>query len=173
MRVSLIVAMDETGVIGREGGLPWRLSADLRRFKELTMGHHLVMGRKTLESIGRILPGRVTIVLSRWPDFEFSGAKVAADWEEAQRLAAGDDEVFVIGGGQIYELTLPSVSRLYVTRVHAKVAGDTRFPAIDWSAWRQTYDERFPADAKNEYDYSFEVYDRLITGRPLVPPVDP
>src|SRR5437868_5436940 len=118
MRVSLIVAMDRKGVIGRGGGLPWRLSADLKRFKALTMGHHIVMGRKTFESLGRMLPGRTTVVVSRragvWNRESGVGAQAAfvQSLEDALRLAAGDDEVFIIGGAEVFSLGLPKVERV-------------------------------------------------------------
>ena len=114
MRISLIVAMSENRVIGRGGGLPWRLSADLKRFKHLTMGHHLIMGRKTFESIGRVLPGRTSIVVTRQTDYRAAGVVVARSLSEALHIAAtaGDDEAFVIGGGEIYRQILPSADQL-------------------------------------------------------------
>ena len=112
MTISLIVAMSENGVIGRDGDMPWQLSADLRRFKRLTMGHHLIMGRKTLDAIGRLLPGRTTIVLTRNSKFQFDGALVAHDLDSAIALAAGDSEVFVVGGGGLPKSSAISVSNL-------------------------------------------------------------
>lgn len=188
MRLSLIVAMSRAGVIGRGGGLPWRLSADLKRFKSLTMGHHLIMGRKTYESLGKLLPGRVSLVLKRLSspyDYDFlrDGRSIplyegqgvawnatADDWmpiafphnlDEALRLATTDPEPFVIGGGEIYALALPRVDRLYVTWVEGQIDGETKFPAVDWSVWRETSREPHTADAKNEYDYTFCIYDRI------------
>jgi dihydrofolate reductase len=160
MRLSLIVAVSENHVIGREGDLPWRLSADLKRFKRLTMGHHIVMGRRTFESIGRLLPGRITVVLSRNPDFSADGVIAVSDFDEALRRIAGDNEIFIIGGAELYRWTLHRVARMYVTTVHADVDGDTRFPPVDWSQWALLEDVRFPADEKNDHDYSFRVYDR-------------
>ena len=121
MTLSLIVAMSKNGVIGRDGDLPWRLSADLRRFKRLTMGHHLVVGRRTWESIGRQLPGRTMIVVTRSQPEVPDGVLLAGSLNEAIELslAAGDDEVYVAGGGTIYALALPVSDRLYLTRVHA------------------------------------------------------
>ncbi|MFM7738727.1 MAG: dihydrofolate reductase, partial [Planctomycetota bacterium] len=116
--LSLIVAASDNDVIGREGQLPWRLSADLRRFKRLTMGHHLIMGRKTFESIGRPLPGRTTIVLSRQRDYAPAGVVVAHSPEEVLKLVAADSEPFVVGGAEIYRLLLPWVGKIYLTRVH-------------------------------------------------------
>src|SRR5687767_13373564 len=137
MRLSLIVAMTRSGVIGRAGGLPWKLSADLKRFKALTMGHHLVMGRRTFESLGRVLPGRTSIILTRQAVYQpRPRVLVAGSLEESINLAAGDDEPFVIGGAQIFESALPHVQRLYVTWVEADVAGDTWFPSWNAAAWR-------------------------------------
>jgi len=162
MRLSLIVAMSENRVIGRRGQLPWRLSADLRRFKQLTMGHHLIMGRKTWESIGRPLPGRTSLVISRQPDYQADGAEVVPDLPQAILRAAGDDEAFVIGGGEIYQQALPLVSRAYLTMIHASVEGDTRFPELEADGWRVL--EQSPiqsADEKNDHDYSFLIYERI------------
>jgi len=161
MRISLIVAISENKVIGHEGGLPWHLSADLRRFKRLTMGHHLVMGRKTFESIGRLLPGRTTVVLTRNADYRIEGAVIASDFGSAIANVAGDDELFVVGGQEIYRLALPHVDRMYLTAVHATVEGDTHFPDIGWDDWDLIEDERFAADEKNDYDYSFRVLERV------------
>lgn len=160
MRISLIVAMSDNGVIGREGELPWRLSADLRRFKKLTMGHHIIMGRRTFESIGRLLPGRTPVVVTRQNSYDAGGAFIAGSVDEAIRLAAADAEVFVCGGAEIYRASLSKIDRIYLTHVHAQVEGDTLFPDFDWSAWRKIEDSRHPADEKNEYDFSFQVYER-------------
>ncbi len=160
MRVSLIVATAGSGVIGRGGRLPWHLPADLKRFKELTMGHAIVMGRKTFESIGRCLPGRTTIVLSRTPGFAAKGAVVAGSFDDAMRYAADDDEVFIIGGAEIYRLALPHAARLYVTVVHTDVEGDTFFPDVDWDQWQLVEEERHTADEKNPSDFTFRVYER-------------
>ncbi len=161
MIVSLIVAMSENGVIGRDGDMPWHLSDDLRRFKRITMGHHLIMGRKTFESIGKLLPGRTTIILTRNPDFRLDGALVAGDFPAALALAAGDDEVFVVGGGEIYRTALPAVHRIYLTRVHATPDGDTTFPEISWEDWQRVSSESHSCNDRNNYDYTFEVYDRV------------
>jgi dihydrofolate reductase len=160
MIVSLIVAVSENGVIGRDGDMPWRLSADLRRFKQLTMGHHIVMGRRTYESIGRLLPGRTTIIISRQPAYRVEGAIVVSSIDEALRAAAGDDEVFVVGGGEIYRQTLGIAGRIYRTLVHARLDGDTRFPSLAAEEWCCTSHQRYPADARNQYDYTFEVFER-------------
>ena len=192
MRLSLIVAMDRNRVIGRGGTLPWRLSADLKRFKALTMGHHLIMGRKTFESIKILLPGRITIVLKHLAspyDYAFSDERglprllykeqpslniqyspneplplaFAPNLDMALKLAGADPEVFIIGGAQIYELALPRADRLYVTHVEAEVEGDTYFPAVDWSQWRLLEETRHEADTKNEFPHRFCIYDRIST----------
>lgn len=165
MRVSLIVAAAENGVIGRGGVLPWRLSADLKHFKQLTLGHHLIMGRKTYDSIGRMLPGRTTVVISRQRDLPLPQAcRLAASFDDALRIAqeAGDDEAFIIGGAAIYRLALPRADRIYLTAVHAQIDGDTYFREFDPSDWTLVEDQPHAADAKNEYDYSFRVYERKI-----------
>ena len=160
MRCSLIVAMSENRVIGRNGGLPWRLSADLRRFKRLTMGHHIVMGRKTYDSIGRPLPGRTSVVISRDANYARDGVLVAGSIQQAKNLASEDTEVFFIGGGEIYRHVLSEIDRIYVTLVHADVEGDTFFPELDLATWELVESTRAESDDKNEYDHSFLVYDR-------------
>jgi dihydrofolate reductase len=162
MRLSLIVAVTRNRVIGNRGQLPWRLSADLKRFKSLTMGHHLIMGRKTFDSLeGRELPGRITIVLSR------SGRvpphiKQVTNFDEALAAAKKDDEVFVIGGSEIFALALPQADRLYVTWVEAEVEGDVYLQPIDLSQWKLVEETAVPADSKNEYPMRFCVYDRNL-----------
>lgn len=164
MHLSIIVAVSENGVIGRDGGLPWHLSADLQRFKQLTMGHSIVMGRRTWESIGRALPGRTTIVVSRQPGYHVpvEGIRVANSLDFALQIAAanGEKEAFVIGGGQLYSEALPRANRMYLTRVHAEVDGDTQFPAFDLGQWRLVSTEPHAADANNDNSFSFEVYER-------------
>ena len=162
MRISIIVAVAENGVIGHEDGLPWRLSSDLKRFKATTMGHPMIMGRNTYESIGRPLPGRTSIVVTRDPTYAAEGCLVANSVDDAIRLAgeSGLPEVFIIGGRQIYSLTLDQVQRLYWTSVCASPAGDTYFPAIDWHDWEMQSEVLIPADEKNEYATKYQVFDR-------------
>jgi dihydrofolate reductase len=162
MRVSILVAVAENGVIGRAGNLPWHLGDDLKRFKQLTMGHTIVMGRKTWESIGRPLPGRRNVVISRQPGYQGEGAEVVESFDEALRVsgAAGDDEVFVIGGAEIYRLAIPRTDGLYVTRVHATVEGDTYLHDLPGSGWHLVESSDHAADAKNEFPFSFEIYRR-------------
>ncbi len=159
MKISLIVAMSENGVIGRGGDLPWHLSADLKRFKKLTLGHVVIMGRKTFESIGRPLPRRRSLVLSRDPAYRAAGAEVAASLEQALAMAAAEDDVFVIGGAAVFAEALPLADRLYLTLVHAEVDGDVTFPAVDTDSWRLISTERHEADAKHAYAFSFLVYE--------------
>ncbi len=158
--VSLIVAMTENRVIGRDGDMPWRLSDDLRRFKRITMGHHIVMGRKTYESIGRPLPGRTSVVISRSANYDHPDIRVARSLKEAFSIAKSDDEVFITGGAQIFALALPLVERIYLTRIHCNLEGDTFFPEVDWTEWQLTEDERHPADERNDHDYSFQLWSR-------------
>lgn len=162
MRVSLIAAMAENGVIGRGDQLPWRLSADLQRFKRLTMGHTVIMGRKTWESIGRPLPGRQMVVITRQPGYQAQGVTVAGSLPDALALArtAGDEEAFVIGGADVYRQALPFTDRIYLTLVLAEVEGDTKFPDVDWDTWARTDGESVEADADNEYPTMFYTFDR-------------
>ena len=160
MKLSCIWAMSENHVIGRDGELPWRLSADLQRFKALTMGHHIIMGRKTWESIGRPLPGRQSVVLTRDPGYRAEGCLVVQSLDAALETAAGDDEAFVVGGASIYALALASASRLYVTAVHAEVEGDVELPPDVLDGFRLAGEESHEPDEKNQYAYSFRVYER-------------
>jgi len=158
--VSIIVAVADNDVIGRDGGLPWHLPADLKRFKRLTSGHRMIMGRRTWDSIGRRpLPGRPTIGVSRDPSLVAEGAQVACSVEEALDLAAGADEVFIAGGEAIYRAALPVADRIYLTRVHACFDGDTHFPAFDANDWRVVVEERHEPDEKNPYAHTFQVYE--------------
>ena len=158
--ISSIVAAAENDVIGNQGDLPWRLSDDLKRFKATTMGKPIVMGRKTWESIGRPLPGRQNIVITRQAGFSAEGCDVVGSADDAIAAAGDADEIMVIGGSEIYSLFLSRADRLYLTRVHADVDGDATFPAVDESMWTTVSDERHAADDKNEFDYSFRVYNR-------------
>ncbi len=162
MRVSIIVAVADNGVIGRDNDLPWRLSADLQRFKALTMGHHLLLGRRTFESIGRALPGREMIVVSRRTPKLPDGVHLAASVEEGIERANsyGEDELFVAGGASIYAATLPLCNRVYLTHVAAEIEGDVRFPEIDFSTWQELQRQEIGADEKNQYPTTYVVYAR-------------
>ncbi len=162
MIVSVIVAMDENNGIGFENSLPWRLSSNLQRFKALTMGHHLIMGRVTFESIGRILPGRVMIVISRNFEYKPEGCLIARSLPEALQFAddEGDNEVFVIGGAQIFAEALPIATRIYLTRVHAEVVADVHFPDLDEDEWVIKRADFHPPDENNQYAYTFKYLER-------------
>ena len=159
--ISLVVAASENNVIGKEGQLPWYLSADLKRFRKLTTGHHIIMGRKTFESIGRLLPDRTTIIVTRNPDYYFDGAKIAGSLHEAIGIAASDEQPFIVGGAAIYQASLEFVQTIYLTRVHTEIEVDTFFPELDWSNWNLIESERFPLDRKNDFDFSFQTYCRV------------
>jgi dihydrofolate reductase len=164
--VALILARGDNGVIGRDGGLPWHLSGDLKFFKAQTLGKPIVMGRKTFQSIGRPLPGRPNLVITRDPDFRAEGvevfAEVAAALARAQALAAasGAAEVMVIGGGQIYDLTLPLARRVYLTEVHASPQGDTAFPDLDPAAWMEIRRDPPVSGGAGQPDFSIVVLER-------------
>jgi dihydrofolate reductase len=166
MKLALIWAMSRNRVIGRNNALPWHLSEDLRYFKRVTMGKPIIMGRKTWESIGRPLPGRTNIVITRDQNFQAGGARVVHSLDDALRLAEhvgvieGADEVIVIGGAEIYALALPKAERLYLTQVHAEVVGDAWFPEFDLSQWQELAREDFKAEGPNPYPYSFIVLER-------------
>ncbi|HYO52498.1 dihydrofolate reductase [Archangium sp.] len=158
MRLSAIVAMASNRCIGRDNALPWRLPADLKRFKQLTMGHTLIMGRKTYESIGRPLPGRTMLVLTRQRGYAPEGVQVVHSLEQALELARGD-EVFIAGGADLYRQSLDRVRRLYLTRIAREYEGDTFFPELDLSGWRLLAEEHHPATA-TEPPFSFFTYER-------------
>jgi dihydrofolate reductase len=161
MRLSIIAAMSANRVIGSNNDLPWRLPADWKRFKSLTMGHHLIMGRKTFESIGQPLPGRTTVVITHQTDYAPEGVLVAHSVEQALKMAAGDDEVFIAGGAQIYEQMLPRADRLYLTSIHEEFEGDTDFPEFEESDWDLISEESYAPDERNPYPYTFLIYERL------------
>jgi dihydrofolate reductase len=158
MRLSAIVAMASNRSIGKDNALPWRLPADLKRFKQLTMGHTLIMGRKTYESIGRPLPGRTTLVVTRQPDYAPEGVQVAHSLEQALEQARGD-EVFIAGGADLYRQAMDRVQRLYLTRIERAYEGDTFFPELDLSGWRLLAEEHHPATA-TEPPFAFLTYER-------------
>jgi dihydrofolate reductase len=151
MRRSLVVAMASNRVIGRDNALPWRLPADLAHFKKVTMGHPIVMGRRTYESIGKALPGRRNIVVTHNADFQAPGCIVVPSLEAAWKAAGDADEVCVIGGTSLFEETLPIADLIHLTEVEADVPGDTFFPEFDRSAWREREIARHPADARHAY----------------------
>lgn len=167
MDIAIYVAIAENGVIGREGGLPWRLSTDLKRFKADTMGKPIIMGRKTYEGIGRPLPGRLNVVVTRDKAWRVEGIEVAHSLDDAIALArvrgrcmAGAEEICVVGGGEIYAQALPLAVRLHVTHVLASVDGDAHFPPIDPSIWKVVSAEDFPAGEKDSHATRYTVYER-------------
>lgn len=166
MRISLIVAMGMNRVIGKDGRLPWHLPADLQHFKELTMNHVMIMGRKTFESIGRALPGRVSIVLTRTKGWATPSGNCgfAESLDAAISMFQGTlvDEIFIIGGAQVYKEAIDKVDRMYVTLIHENFVGDTFFPEIIWSEWELVHRVDCAKDMKNPHDYSFLIYDRKI-----------
>jgi dihydrofolate reductase len=159
--ISLLVAVARNGVIGRDNKLPWHLPADLKRFKQLTLGQPVIMGRKTydsiLEQLGKPLPGRDNIVITRNIDFQAPGCKIAGSLQEAIRLAGEAEEIWVIGGGQIFTEALALADRVYMTWVHADVPGDAYFPEADWSKWNITFREMHP---EGELPFEYVNYER-------------
>lgn len=160
MLITLIVAASANDVIGTEGQLPWRLPGDLQRFKRLTMGKPIVMGRLTWESIGRPLPGRQNIVITRNPDYEAEGCDVVTSPAAALDAAGDVDEVMIIGGSQVYALFRSLAGRLHLTRVDVEIDGDASFAPPDVNNWQQMHCERHAADEANEYAYEFRTYER-------------
>ncbi|MFZ2490586.1 MAG: dihydrofolate reductase [Thermoanaerobaculia bacterium] len=168
-----MVAVTTNGVIGRDGDLPWHLSSDLKRFKALTTGHHLIMGRKTFDSVGKPLPGRVNVVITRDPECRIDGAIVVNSIEDAIRVAeeAGDAEAFIGGGAEIFAQTLHRADRMYITRIHTELEGDTFFPDFDdVSEWQLVDSEHCEADEKNDYPFSFLTYERAAGEGHAIPP---
>lgn len=168
MIISLIVAMDEARGIGKENQIPWRMSDDLKRFKCLTMGHHLIMGRKTYQAIGKALPGRTTIVVTRNPSYEINDGLVAHSLEEAISLAEnrGEDETFVIGGGKIFEAAIETADRIYLTLIHARADCDVFFPQFNKEDWMTCLEVFYKADDVNKYPSTFKLIKRKIRKEP-------
>ena len=166
MKLALILAVADNGVIGRDNALPWKLPEDMRYFKQMTMGKPVIMGRKTFESIGKALPGRTNIVITRNGAFAAEGARCVSSLEEALQVAEQTvsmepaEEAVVIGGSEIYRVSLPLADRLYITEVHASVEGDAVLPVVQWEDWREVRREHHVAQAPNPYDYSFVFYER-------------
>jgi dihydrofolate reductase len=159
--ISYIVAMDENQVIGRNNELPWHLPADLAYFKKMTMGKPIIMGRKTHESIGRALPGRENIIVTRNKDYQSDGCKVVHSVDEIKRLEKEtDQELSVIGGAELFKELFPVTDRLYITHIYYEFEGDTFFPEIKWEDWEVVEREKGVKDEENPYDYEFVVYDR-------------
>ncbi len=160
MRVSLIVAVARNGVIGQKNRLPWKLPADLKRFKALTMGHPIVMGRKTYESIGKALPGRTNIVVTRQAGYRAEGCLVVDSLEHGLALARSDEEIFVIGGVEIFTQAIPLANRIYLTQIDQDFEGDARLPALDRTVWHETAREDHPSGPEPPLAYSFLTLER-------------
>ena len=163
MIISIIVAMDEQRGIGVNNRLPWHLSADLKRFKSLTMGHHILMGRKTYESIGRALPGRVMIVITHQQDFHPQGCLVVPSLQEGLTLAEsrGESEMFIIGGGDIFAQSLDYVDKIYLTQVHTVAYCDVFFPEFDQRVWQESVVANHPPDGQNDFPNTFKILERI------------
>lgn len=166
MIVSAIVAMARNRVIGKDNKIPWYLSSDLKYFKRKTVGHHVIMGRKSFQSIGKPLPNRTNIIITRNPFFIVSGCLTARSVEEALGIALdnGEEEAFIIGGGAVYRASMPYWDRLYLTEVEADPAGDVFFPEFDVSEWMLRSAERHEADEKNDHAFTFKVFERKTGG---------
>lgn len=158
--ITLIVAVADSGVIGRDNSLPWHLPEDLKRFKQLTLGKPMVMGRKTFESIGKPLPGRINIVMTRDTNYQRDGVVVVRDMDGALRAAGPAPEVMIIGGADLFKLFLPRASRVHLTRVHADVQGDVRWQELDGREWRRVGSQEHPADDRHLHAMTFEVWEK-------------
>lgn len=165
IRISLVVAASDNNVIGKDNQLVWKLPNDLKFFKNTTWGMPVIMGRKTFQSLGKALKGRTNIVLTSKPNFAAPEILVTSNWQEALAKAAETDakEVFVIGGGEIYRQSMAFCHRMYITRVHATLDGDTFFPSFSETHWRLHSQLNFEADERHAYGYSFEIWDRIGT----------
>jgi dihydrofolate reductase len=159
--VTLVAAVAENGVIGSGNRMPWHLPADLKRFKALTLGKPILMGRKTFEAIGKPLPGRRNFVLTRAGNLRVPGVEIVHGFDEALAASADAPELMVIGGAEVYRLAMPRAQRMHLTRVHAALVGDTRFPNCDWNEWRKVERSTHPADERNAYAMTFLVLERL------------
>jgi len=157
-KLSIIVAVAENGVIGLNNTLPWHLPEDLKRFKALTMGHHIIMGRKTYESLGRLLPGRITVIVTRNPHYKVEGALIAKSLEVAIALCQNDDEAFLIGGAELYQHGLECANKLYVTEIALQVEGDAFFPRVETDQWQET--SREAHTSAQGLDFSYVTYVR-------------
>ena len=159
---SIMVARSDNHVIGKDNQLPWRMPADLRYFKQTTMGHYCIMGRKTFESVDNPLPGRTNVIITRQLEYHAEGCVVVHDLEEAFRQSEeqAQAEIFILGGAEIYKQALDVVDRIYLTEIKTTVDGDTFFPKIDYTQWKETKREEHSADEKNPYDYAFVVLEK-------------
>lgn len=161
MIVSILVAKSKNDVIGKNNQLPWHLPADLKHFKDLTMGHHMIMGRKTFESIGKPLPGRTSVIITRQKDYKAPGCIVVSSIEDALKACVNDDEVFIIGGGEIFKETMNTADKIYLTEIGEEFEGDVFLPKIDLLKWKLIQKQTFKPDEKNKYGYCFCEYERV------------
>jgi len=163
VKISLVVAADENNVIGNANKLPWHLPKDLKHFREVTTNHPIIMGRKTNEAIGRALPDRRNIVITRQKEYKMEGVEVVPSLDKALKEAAmGEgDEAFVIGGGEIFRLTMPIAQKIYFTRIHDTFDGAVTFPKLETNEWKEVSSQRYEADEKNPHAYTFLVYERI------------
>ena len=162
MKISLIAAASKNNVIGKDNDLPWNLPDDMKFFVQTTKGHHILTGRKNLESYGKLLPNRTNMVLTRNRDYEFKGAEIFHDLNSAIDFARarGEEEMMIIGGGEIYKQALPQADRIYLTRIHAEIKGDAFFPPIDEQEWETVSENYHPKDERHQYDFTFLVLER-------------
>lgn len=162
MIISMIVAVAENNVIGKDNGMLWKLPADLKYFKTITMGHHILMGRKTYEAMGGSLPGRTNVIITRQENYAVKDANVVNSLEAAIKFAEqnGETEAMILGGGTIYEQAISMANRIYLTRVHGTFEGDTLFPELDETTWIETKQDKHEADDKNPLNYTFLEYER-------------
>jgi dihydrofolate reductase len=160
-KVSMVVAVAENWVIGKKGGLPWKLPADMKHFKDLTTGHTVIMGKKTYDSIGKPLPNRTNIVVARDSSLDISGCIAVRSIGEALEAAPDDQEIFVIGGAEIYNSFLSLTQKIYLTQIHHEFDGDTFFPKLNLAEWSEKKRQNFKADDKNPYNYSFIILERI------------
>lgn len=152
-KLALIVAIAKDGVIGINNTLPWHLPEDLKRFRALTMGHHIIMGRKTYDSLGRLLPGRTTVIVTRNREYQVEGALIAHSLQDAIALCKNDDEVFLIGGAELYQAGLALADKLYITEIDLDVTGDAHFPQIPHSQWQQVAREAHISEKGLKFNY--------------------
>lgn len=160
-QISIIVAMAQNRTIGINNTLPWRCPEDLRHFKALTMGHHMIMGRKTFDSIGKPLPGRTTVVVTRNTRLQIDGCIIAHSLQQAIAACAGDNEIFIVGGAELYAQALPLANKLYVTEIRQDIQGDAHFPEFDKKQWREAARERHSQDQPQPLEYHFATYEKL------------
>lgn len=163
MKVSLIVAMDRNKVIGKDNDIPWRIPNDWEYVKNITKGHSIILGRKNLESIGRALPTRRNIILTRDKDFNFYGCEIVHSIEAVFDLCKNEEEIFIFGGEQIYNIFLPFVEKMYITKIHYEFKGDTFFPEVNFGEWKEVSVEKGVMNDKNPYNYYFHVYERKLS----------